>query len=49
MTRSQYKEKTWALPYSLYDLQQNQLNDPDIGPVLQWKEKDERPSEKGIA
>ena len=33
---SNSKERSWALPYSMQDLQQKQENDPDIAPVLQW-------------
>ena len=33
---SNSKERSWALSYSMQDLQQKQENDPDIAPVLQW-------------
>ena len=35
--------KSWAFPYSLVELRKQQLEDPDIGPVIQWKENDIRP------
>ena len=33
---SNSKERSWALPYSMQDLQQKQEKDPDIAPLLQW-------------
>ena len=33
----------WALPYSLTVLQKRQLQDSDIGPILRWKQNDEKP------
>ena len=33
------REKSWALPYSMQDLRKKQMEDPDIGPVMNWLEK----------
>ena len=38
----------WSLP-SLSDLQGKQLKDPDIAPLIQWKENGERPSGKEVS
>ena len=35
---------TWVFPYSSTQLGKIQRDDPDIGPVLTWKENGERPS-----
>ena len=37
------REVPWALPYSQQDLRRKQLEDPDISPVMKWKEQDQRP------
>ena len=42
------REIPWALPYSPQDLRKKQLNDPDIGPILKWKEANERPSSESM-
>ena len=33
----------WALPHSMKDLHKRQLEDPEIGPVVRWKEQGRRP------
>ena len=34
---------SWTLPYPPNVLRQKQLEDPDIAPIIKWKEKEERP------
>ena len=34
---------SWTLPYPPNVLRQKQLEDPDITPIIKWKEKEERP------
>ena len=50
-TRNDHNERVarspplaWSSRYSAAELRKKQLDDPDIGPVLQWKEADKRPS-----
>ena len=33
------REKSWALPYSMWDLRKKQMEDSDISPLLKWMEK----------
>lgn len=34
---------TWALPYTMKTLREKQLKDPDIAPLMIWKEQGKRP------
>ena len=46
MTRQSAQIKvttSWTLPYPPNVLRQKQLEDPDIAPIIKWKEKEERP------
>ena len=36
--------RSWALPYSADELRTKQLDDPDTGPILRWKEAEQRPT-----
>lgn len=41
--RKTRQDESWALPYTMSKLRVKQLDDPDIKPVLQWKESGTRP------